>query len=110
VNRSIAIRRRTGVTLVELLVTLAIMALLTAIALPALSRKQSRSDEDSDLIQQLRRHAIMTGTVVTRTILIEGRPHLSTALPDGRVLTDTLVQADMRDGKASRNRPHNSTQ
>jgi prepilin-type N-terminal cleavage/methylation domain-containing protein len=87
---------RAGVTLVELLVVLVILSVatgLTTIALRSI-RPSTTLDAQSEL-RALRGEAIRTGVPVTRALRGKDGIHLATALADGRILVDSVMQVDL---------------
>lgn len=92
---------RRGVTLVELLVALAILGLMTAVVvLQAKPARLPRSDWRSDSVAALRRRALTEGRAQTTILVIDSATaHPLTALPDGRVVADSLVNVDAFTGR-----------
>ena len=90
---------RTGVTLVELLVVLAILAVTSALASVAFRSAETDRDRDAgDQVLALRREAIATGRPFTRLVRREPTSFVVTALPDGRVLADSVLSVDPSTG------------
>ena len=91
---------RAGVTLVELIVTLALLAIVAGIVTVSFTRSRPGEDRDPALrtLVTARREAIAAGHPVTVLITSEGRRHAVTALPDGRVLADTIFAVDPLSG------------
>lgn len=92
-------RRRAGVTLVELLVAIAILAVATGLSSVALSRTgaPARPDATQQLLT-LRRDAIRSGAPITRVVQRGTMSHVVTALADGRVLADSALPLDSSTG------------
>jgi prepilin-type N-terminal cleavage/methylation domain-containing protein len=94
-------RRRVGVTLVELLVVLAILGLTTALSGLALRRIDApRAPDVSDAVRALRRDAVTRARAVTGTVRRNDSTYVVTALPDGRLLADTALHLDLATGLA----------
>ncbi|HXB23559.1 MAG TPA: prepilin-type N-terminal cleavage/methylation domain-containing protein [Gemmatimonadaceae bacterium] len=84
---------RPGVTLVELIVVLAIVAVIAGVTTPAF-RRVSLSPNVSPWVSTVnaaRRTAIDSNRVVRITLSVDETPHAVTALPDGSVVTDLPV-------------------
>jgi len=90
---------RSGVTLVELLVVLAILAITTSLASVALRRADSSRDVDAnDQVLALRREAIATGHPITRVVRRDSASFIVTVLADGRVVADSALGIDPSTG------------
>jgi prepilin-type N-terminal cleavage/methylation domain-containing protein len=90
---------RSGVTLVELLVVLAILAITTSLASVALRRADSSRDVDAnDQVLALRREAIATGHPITRVVRRDSASFIVTALADGRMVADSALGIDPSTG------------
>jgi prepilin-type N-terminal cleavage/methylation domain-containing protein len=92
---------RRGVTLVELLVALAILGLMTGVVvLQAKPARLARSDWRSDSVATLRRRAVTQGRAQTAILVIDSaRAYPLTALPDGRVVADSVMDVDAFTGR-----------
>ena len=95
-----------GITLIELIVALALLAILTGIVGLAITRAPSVAfvDAVSARISDARTQAIAQGRPVTITISSSGLSRSVTALPDGSVLADSGILTDRLTGRA----PHAS--
>lgn len=90
---------RSGVTVVELLVVLAILALTSSLASVALRRADSTRDVDAgDQVLTLRRDAIATGHSITRVVRRDSASFIVTALADGRIVADAALGIDPSTG------------
>jgi prepilin-type N-terminal cleavage/methylation domain-containing protein len=90
---------RSGVTLVELLVVLAILALTSSLASVALRRADLPRDVDAnDQVLALRREAIAVGHAITRVVRRDSATFIVTALADGRVVADSALGIDPSTG------------
>lgn len=90
---------RSGVTLVELLVVLAILAITSSLASVALRRADSVRDTDAgDQVLALRRDAIAAGRSITRVVRRDSATFIVTALADGRVVADSALGVDPSTG------------
>jgi len=86
---------RAGVTLVELLVVLAIIAITSSLASVALRRADAPRDLDAgDQVLTLRRDAIAAGRSITRVVRHDSASFIVTALADGRVVADSALGVD----------------
>lgn len=81
-------RSRRGLTVVELVVVLALLALLSGLVAAAMPAPRAPSGTAEEL-QALRRAAVASGRAVSRELHGGGAPRLATALPDGRVIVDS---------------------
>lgn len=88
-----ALNRR-GVTLLELLVTLCVIAIATAVVTVAVSRRTQLAPVDSAevAVQAARAAAVRSGRPVTIVVKRPGGARQVTVLPDGRVAEDTRDQ------------------
>jgi prepilin-type N-terminal cleavage/methylation domain-containing protein len=90
---------RPGVTLVELLVVLAILAVTSSLASVAFRRADTlRGSEAGDQVLALRREAIVAGHAITRVVRRHPTPYVVTALADGRVIADSALDLDPSTG------------
>lgn len=88
-------RGRRGVTLVELVIALAILGLLAGLAGLALrpAPPVAAADTVAARVAAARATAVREGRPVTVEVLVRGEPAVATALPDGRVVADALVES-----------------
>jgi len=86
---------RSGTTLLELLVTIVVMAIIAGVAVLAI-RPPAAPDGDNPrtIIEAARRRALESGLVVDTSVTIDGVIRAVTALPDGRVIADSVVGVD----------------
>ncbi len=90
---------RAGVTLVELLVVLAILAITSTLASLAFRRADAAHELDAgDKVLALRREAIAAGHSITRVIQRDSASFIVTALADGRVVADATLGIDPSTG------------
>jgi prepilin-type N-terminal cleavage/methylation domain-containing protein len=95
-------RARGGVTIVELMVTLALIGLLAGVvglALHSAPRGPSIDAPTARLVAA-RDSALRFGIAVTFALTVDGRAHIATALPDGRVVADSAFGVDALSGQA----------
>lgn len=88
-------RNRGGVTLIELIVVLAILAIgatIVGLAVRATPLLHSANSVASALAA-VRDSAIRTRRSVTMILTLSGSVHAVTALPDGRVIADSVMRA-----------------
>lgn len=97
---------RRGASLVELLLVIALIAALTALSVPALSRQESPNSTTLLLreIAAARSHAVVTGRPHTIAVTWKEKLHLLTVLPDGRTVADPIIPIDPYSG-AGRSAP-----
>jgi prepilin-type N-terminal cleavage/methylation domain-containing protein len=90
---------RAGITLVELLVVLAILAVTSSLASVAFRRADSTRGLDAgDQVLALRREAIAAGHSITRIVRRDSAAFVVTALADGRVVADSSLGIDPSTG------------
>ena len=88
-------RCRTGTTLLELMVTIVIMAVIAGVAVLAIHDPPKPDPSNPRvIIQAARSRAVEQGVAVDTTVLVEGVTRSVTALPDGRVIADSMVQVN----------------
>lgn len=87
--------RRSGVTLVELMVVLVILAIATGLSSVALHRAADpRAIDAAGVVLTLRRDAIREGRPLTRVARDSTGSHVVTAFADGRVWIDSGLRLD----------------
>lgn len=84
-------RHRPGGTLIELLVTLAIMAIVASVVTLSLRLDAGATDDVERQVMDARRTALRTGRPVTVHLVVRGEPATMTAFPDGGVAPDTAL-------------------
>ena len=92
----IAIRKRAGVTLVELLVVLAVMGIAAGVVGVAIGPRgrTPAPDPAAATAARMRREALRTGARVTAQVEIRGSVLGVTALPDGSIIADSALHID----------------
>ncbi|HEU4557052.1 MAG TPA: prepilin-type N-terminal cleavage/methylation domain-containing protein [Longimicrobium sp.] len=93
------IRARSGATLLELMVALAILAIAAGVVVPALRHAAQAPPTLHDHVAAARREALEQGRAVTRTLRDSAGTRLLTAYPDGRVAADTVLGVDPLTGR-----------
>jgi prepilin-type N-terminal cleavage/methylation domain-containing protein len=95
-----------GVTLIELLVTLSILATLSAVSTLAIRRMDQPNPEDPrTILADSIRVALATGRSAHVHLVIGGVPTNATALPDGRVVGDSTLAFEQLTGLPARAKP-----
>ena len=92
---------RGGTTLVELLVVLLVLGTILAIvgmSLPAPATSAADGDGITG-VDEARRRATREGRSVSLTVMIDGKPRDATALPDGSVIGDHVLDLDRLTGR-----------
>jgi prepilin-type N-terminal cleavage/methylation domain-containing protein len=99
--------RTRGVTLVELIVVLAIVATTLAVTSLSLSRTRSASERDATLatIARLRSDAIRSHTLLRADVRVADKTYSVLALPDGSIRADSALAIDQLTGRANETRP-----
>ncbi|MGH7679632.1 MAG: pilus assembly FimT family protein [Gemmatimonadaceae bacterium] len=97
--------RRRGSTLVELLVTLVIMAIVASVATLVLGRPTSPPASADDLLREARLAAINNRRPTTLAVNRNGQELILTALPDGGVVADSGLDVDRLTGEPRHARP-----
>lgn len=95
--------RRRGSTLLELLVTLAVMAIVASVATLALGPVNSRSQpgNTAERIAAARRNASAERRDTTIEVVVQGVAVAVTLFPDGRVVAGTALRLDQLTGEPS---------
>lgn len=89
--RRIALNQRRGVTLIELIVTIAVLSVVLAITTLSLAGEKRPTvaiTSVSAQVRALRSGAVASGVPQTATVSASASAILVTALPDGRVVSD----------------------
>lgn len=96
---------RPGTTLVELVVTIAILGALAAVATLAIARIGAPPDDLRSALERARTQAAERGTAVRLTRVEQGRFLDLIAFPDGRIVADTSYHVEPLTGRAERAAP-----
>ena len=101
-------RMRRGVTLLELMVTLALLAILAGVVGLSLQRGGPARvvDARTARIAAAREEALRSGHAVSVTFVDSGHTHTATAYPDGRVLADPALGIDPLTGRVREDTRH----
>lgn len=92
-------RSRAGATLLELVVTLALLAVAASLVVPALRESAAAPPTLRDRVAAARRKALAEGHAVTVELADSAGRHLLTAFPDGHVAADTALGIDPANGR-----------
>jgi prepilin-type N-terminal cleavage/methylation domain-containing protein len=96
-------RKRPGVTLIELIVVLVLLSVLASVVVLAI-RSTPRAhplDQANRKVLTARDSALRYGQSITTVVEIAGSQHVATAFPDGRVVADTALHIDELSGQPS---------
>jgi prepilin-type N-terminal cleavage/methylation domain-containing protein len=94
------IRQRRGVTLIELVVTIALLAILTAVATLAVRTIQRPPPNDpASMLADSLTAAIGSSHPITVVVLRHGDRAFATANPDGTVTADSVFRTDALTGR-----------
>ena len=85
---------RRASTLLELLVTLAVMALVAAVVTVALAPTSRALDPRQAVVAEARRSALRNVRAVTIDTAFDGAAASVTAFPDGSVVADTALHVE----------------
>lgn len=96
---------RRGSTLVELIVTLVIMAIVASVVTLALKPRASSAQDTATRVAEARRTALAQRRAVTITLVLDRTPVSLTALPDGGVVADSSLRLDRLTGEGIDARP-----
>ena len=91
-----------GTTLIELVVTLAVLGIIASVATLAIRRQPAPADDLATAVLGARRAAAETGRTIRISRVEEGRPVEFVACPDGRVIADSGVGVAQLTGQAVR--------
>ena len=100
--RSHRIAMKRGMTLLEVLVTLVVLALLTSVATLAPRAPARTSDGLRKMLDDSLSAAIAQGRTITITARVDNRSVAATASPDGRVVADSQFDAVRTDSTHAR--------
>ena len=96
---------RRGVTLVELLVTLSILAVLSGVTVLAVRRiDPPRPDDPNTILADSLREAVASGRSATVRLLMNSAPAWAVVRPDGGVVADSVFGVDRFTGAPIRAR------
>jgi prepilin-type N-terminal cleavage/methylation domain-containing protein len=84
--------RRSGMTLIELLVTLAILGIVCSVVVLAFRNPSTRVGDDAiSQALQARRLALREGRIITIDIDTPDGPRQVSAFPDGSIVADSTI-------------------
>lgn len=94
-----AIGRRSGVTLIELLVTIALVGMIASVTTLALRRIDGPPPDDPvRMLADSLRVVVATGRAATLHLLVNGEWALATIHPDGSIVADSILPVDRLSG------------
>jgi prepilin-type N-terminal cleavage/methylation domain-containing protein len=98
---------RSGVTLIELIVVLAIVAIMAGVATLAFRRADLTPQVEPwvSAIAAARRTAIDSDRTVSLTVRVGDTIYSATALPDGSIVADAALGIDRVTGEVTRRAP-----
>lgn len=100
------VRRPDGVTLVELLVTIAVLGVLCAVATLAVRRiDRPNPDDPRTMLANGIRSVLQTGKPASLHFVIDGVAANATILPDGSVVADSALLVERLTGIPARVKP-----
>jgi prepilin-type N-terminal cleavage/methylation domain-containing protein len=93
-------QRRRGVTLVELLISLAIMGIMAGVATMAVRRIAAPVPDDPyHIVADSLRRAVETGRPAVVKLVVGGAAAYATVNPDGSVVADTVLHVERFTGR-----------
>jgi prepilin-type N-terminal cleavage/methylation domain-containing protein len=96
--------KRKGATLVELVVVIAVLAILASMVTLGIRRLEVAPDDLPTALANARRHAAASGTAVHVSRVERDTAVDFTVFPDGHVVSDSAAQIDLLTGRiATRN-------
>ena len=94
---------RAGVTLIELLTTLVLLAIISGVTVLAIRRiEQPRSDDPRTIIADTMRKVLASGRPALIRVLTDSGPAWSSVRPDGSVVADSSLSVDLLTGAPAR--------
>ncbi len=94
--------RRGGATLIELIVTVAVLGILSGVATMSLLKGPPVDPTDLGVIAaRLRRNAARTGTPESGIAIVDSVAIPLTAFPDGSIAADSSLHVDLLTGRVS---------
>ena len=98
--------RRRGVTLIELLVTIAVIGILSSVAVVSLIKAAPPNPNDPAVVaERLRRDALRDGSAKSAVVIVDSMPVELTAFPDGSIAADSALGADRLTGQVPHAKP-----
>ena len=86
---------RPGVTLIELLVTLTVLAVMSSVTVMAVRRMDPPRPEDPNtILADTLRAVVATGKSAIVRVLVNGAPVSATVRPDGSIVADSALAFD----------------
>jgi prepilin-type N-terminal cleavage/methylation domain-containing protein len=96
---------RRGSTLIEMLVTLALLGILASVTTLAIRRITPPAPDDPMTVIADTINAVMrSGQPATLQFVVNGHPAFATLNPDGSIIADTALHVDRFTGRSTRAR------
>jgi prepilin-type N-terminal cleavage/methylation domain-containing protein len=102
-----ALDNRSGVTLIELLVSIALLGLITSVTTLALRRMEEQPPDDPvRMLADSLRVVVATGRPTTLRLMMNGEWALATLHADGSIVADSILRVDRLSGAIVERLPH----
>jgi prepilin-type N-terminal cleavage/methylation domain-containing protein len=95
-------RARRGVSLIELIIVVAALAIIASVTALVMPAKIVPPDDTAHRIANARTKALRTGRPVSVVVQLDSVYAIATAMPDGSVLADSGAHVDRLTGRVAR--------